>query len=271
MPLPSATDLVNASVSLAGLTVRRDIAYGPAARQRMDVYRLPGGGNRPVALWFYGGAWQFGRRQDYRFVGAALARAGFVAAVADYRLVPEVAFPDFIADGARAAAHVLRHAADWGGDPAMVVAIGHSAGAYIAAMLALDAHWGVRAALAGAAGIAGPYDFLPIRDADIAEVFAAAADPRDTQPIRFVDGRNAPLLLLHGDLDRVCYPRNSIALATRIRAAGGAVTLRTYPLTGHIGIVLGFLPWLRWRSPVLADIARFAARTRQAAAAISTP
>lgn len=266
MPLPSTVDFLNARIKLAGLTVTRGIAYGADARQQMDVYAPAGGQGRPVVVWFYGGSWRTGRRQDYRFVGAALARAGCVAVVADYRLFPRVPYPDFVADGAAAVAHVLRHAAAWGGDPARVVAVGHSAGAYIAAMLALDAKWGVRARLAGAAGLAGPYDFLPIRDADVQAVFAAAADLRDTQPVRYVDGANPPLLLLHGSADRTCYPRNSLALASRIRAAGGKVELRMYPGVGHIGIVLGFVPGLRGLSPALGDVAGFAQRVPAAIA-----
>lgn len=255
-------DLVNATVSARGLMVARDIAYGAGPRRRMDVWRADGAeGPRPVAVWFYGGAWQWGERRDYRFAAAALARAGFVAVVPDYRLHPEVSFPDFIADGAAAVAHARAQAAAWGGDPARVFAIGHSAGAYIAAMLALDAGWGVRDWLAGAVGLAGPYDFLPMRDADIRAVFAPATDPRRTQPIHHVDGRNAPLLLLHGTRDRTCYPRNTLALASRIRAAGGEAQARLYPHVGHIGIVLTLLPWWRWRAPVLADLAAFAART----------
>ncbi len=260
MPL-RAVDLLNAGVSLSELTVTRDAPYGKGPRRMLDVYRPTGGGGRPVIVWFYGGSWQTGRRQDYRFVAAALARAGCVVAVPDYRLAPDIAYPDFIADGAAAVAFARRHAVAWGGDPARVFAVGHSAGAYIAAMLALDPAWGQRATLAGAVGIAGPYDFLPIRDADIQAVFAPAADLRATQPIGYADGANAPLLLLHGEADRTCYPRNSLALAARVRAAGGYAMTHSYPHIGHIGIVLGFLPWLRWLSPVLADTVGFVQRT----------
>ncbi len=259
--MPGLAELVNVSTSLTGLTVERDVQYGPSHRQCLDVYRPTGAHGLPVVVWFYGGSWKTGRRQDYRFVAAALARTGCVVVVPDYRLFPEVVFPGFIEDGASAVSCARQHADTWGGDPARVFAAGHSAGAYIAAMLALDARFGVRALLAGAVGIGGPYDFLPILDADIQPIFAAEAAARATQPISYVDGHNAPLLLLHGQLDRVCYPRNSIALATRIRAAGGLVMLKTYPLLAHIGIVTAFLPWLRWRAPVLRDVADFVHRT----------
>lgn len=268
--MASGFDLLNAGASVAGLRVERDVAYGAHPRQRLDFYRPAGRGPHPVAVWFYGGSWMTGRRRDYRFVAAALAARGIACAVPDYRLHPEAPFPLFVEDAARAVGLVVQQAGAWGCDPARVVAAGHSAGAYIAVMLALAARFGVREALAGAVGIAGPYDFLPIRDPDIQPIFAGAPDPRDAQPIHHVDGRAPKLLLLHGAWDRVCYPRNSVALATRIRSMGGKVMLRTYPFAGHIGILLGFATLTRWRSPVLSDVQRFmdatAAPALQAAA-----
>ena len=252
------------TVPRTGFLATRNIPYGPAARHLMDIYRpAQPTGPAPVLIWFYGGAWQSGERRNYRFVAATLARAGLVVAVPDYRLFPEVRFPAFIEDGAAAVAQMRRLAASCGGDPANMFVAGHSAGAYIAAMLAIVPSYLARVglgrnALAGAVGIGGPYDFLPILGADIRDVFATSADDlRRTQPIAHVDGRNPPLLLLHGDRDATCYPRNSLALAARIRAAGGPAEVRTYPGVGHIGIVLGFSPLFRRWAPTLADTLGF--------------
>lgn len=261
--LPDRVDLLNATVPLRGLTVARGLPYGAHPRQAMDVYRpADGGAGRPVVVWFYGGAWQSGRRQDYRFVAATLARRGMVVAVPDYRLFPEVRFPAFLHDAAAAVAHVQQRAAEWGGDGGRVVLAGHSAGAYIAAMLALDRRWlgAARRGIAGAAGLAGPYDFLPIRGADIRAIFAPASDPRETQPAHFATADAPPLLLLHGTRDDTCWPRNSLALAARLRAAGARAEAVLYPGIGHIGIVLGFVPWLA-RCPVLRDVERFVSRS----------
>jgi acetyl esterase/lipase len=264
VPFPRAVDLLNASVPLRTLVVARDVAYGPGPRQRMDIYR-PARAARPlpVVVFFYGGAWQEGAREDYRFVAASLARTGIVVAVPDYRLYPEVRYPSFIEDGALAVAETRRLAADHGGDPDRLFVAGHSAGAYIAVMLAivpdyLGAVGLARGALAGAVGLAGPYDFLPIIGEDIKLVFGSANDDlRRTQPIFHVDGHNAPLLLLHGDRDVTCYPRNSLALAARVTASGGRATARTYPGVGHIGIVAGFAPLTRFRAPSFDDTLRF--------------
>ena len=77
----------------------------------------------------------------YRFVGTALAARGFVVAIPDYRVYPEVRFPGFLEDGARAMRWVRDNIAEYGGDPARIVVAGHSAGAHIAAMLAIDQPW----------------------------------------------------------------------------------------------------------------------------------
>ena len=182
--------------------------------------------------------------------------------VPDYRLYPEVQYPVFLDDAAQAVAYVKRVAPSWGGDPNRLFLVAHSAGAYMAEMLALDPQYLARAGmspreLAGVVSIAGPADFLPITGEDIKRVFGAHREDPATMPINHVDGRNPPLLLLHGDADETVYPRNSIALAARIRVAGGPVELKEYPGVGHIGIVLGFAPLFRDKSPVLADTARF--------------
>jgi len=151
-------------------TYRREpgLAYGPHARQRLDAYLPAAGASRaPVVLFFYGGAWRSGDRADYLFVGEALASRGIVALVADYRLYPEVRFPAFVADAALAAAWAVTHAAQFGADPGRLFVMGHSAGAYNAAMIALDRSYLAAAdadpaAIRGLIGLAGPYDFLPL-------------------------------------------------------------------------------------------------------------
>jgi acetyl esterase/lipase len=258
-------DALNATVADGGVEVTHDIAYGEGPRRRFDVYRLPGAVARPVVLFFYGGSWRSGRRQDYRFVGTALARRGLVAVVADYRVFPDVGFPDFIADAAQATALVHRRAASWGGDPARIVLAGHSAGAHIAAMVALDPRWlaaaGMdRAAIAGLVGIAGPYDFLPMTGRGVRQVFGAAADDPASQPITFADAHAPPSLLLHGADDTTVLPRNSENLARRITEAGGAARVVIYPGTGHIGIITAFAPLFAGRAPVLDDLVAFVER-----------
>lgn len=261
-------DLLNATIPTAGLRITRGIAYGDGAlaanpRLRLDLYQPANArGPLPVVVFFYGGSWQEGRRQDYTFVAAELAARGFVVAVPDYRVYPEVTYPGFVVDGATAVAFALRAAPGWEGDSNRVFVMGHSAGAYIAAMLALEpaflaAAGSDRRLLAGTIGISGPYDFRPIVRPDIRAVFAGEADSDAAQPISHVDGHNKPMLLLTGLDDTTVMPRNTLALAARIRALGGPVEVLTYPDVGHIGTVAAFAPLLRGRAPVLRDVVGF--------------
>ena len=264
----SATDLLNATVPRGGVAVERGVAYGDGPRRKLDIYRDPGtAGPHPLVVFLYGGSWRTGDRGIYGFVATPLAARGAVVVVPDYRLYPEAAFPGFLQDNAQAVAWAVAHAGALGADPGRVFIVGHSAGAYNAAMLALDPRWlagaGLdRAQVTGVVGLAGPYDFLPITDPDIIPVFAPVSDGPASQPVSFVDGRNPPLLLLAGDADRRVRPANTRSLAARVAAAGGPVQSRVYPGLGHLGIVLALAPLFRWRAPVLDDVWRFIAAQR---------
>lgn len=241
-------------------------AYGPLPRQRYDLYRpagAPPAGGWPLVVFFYGGAWNRGERADYRFVGESLAARGLLAMVADYRLHPDVSYPEFLHDCARALAHGLGHAAAWGADPQRVFAMGHSAGAYNAAMLALDERWlapvGRRPGeLAGWIGLAGPYDFLPIRTPEVQAVFHHPHVPPDSQPIRHVLGASVPALLVVGGQDQRINPlRNTVGLAHALRDAGAPVRLRQYDGLNHETVVAALATPLQRLAPVLDEVVAF--------------
>lgn len=258
----SGIDALNSLTPRSGYVVHRDLLFDAGTDLRLDVYVPSGVRDAPVAVFFYGGSWQEGARADYRFVGEALARQGMVVAVPDYRLYPAVRYPAFLSDAARAVAWMHAHASRYGGDPSMLFLAGHSAGAYNAAMLSLDPEYladaGMdRDAIRGMIGLAGPYDFLPLQDVVLQDIFAPAADLRESQPITHVDGRNPPLLLIHGLDDRQVLAENSRRLAARIEDAGGPVTLRLYDHLSHPLAVADLAAPLRWRSDLLQQIATF--------------
>ncbi|MCW3847153.1 alpha/beta hydrolase [Sphingomonas sp. LB-2] len=237
--------------------IARDIPYGGHPRQTLDLYAPRTRGPHPLIIFFYGGAWESGHRQGYAFAARALAAKGFVVAVPDYRLVPEVRYPDFVRDGAAAVRRAMAHASEYGGDDGRIVLIGHSAGAYIAAMLALDPEWlgDGREAVRGFAGLAGPYDFLPLDDPASIAAFGDWPDLPATQPVIHAGPDSPPALLLHGEPDTRVKPRHSKALAA---ALGDKATLKLYPKLSHTAIVTALALPLRGQAPVLADIAAFA-------------
>ncbi len=255
---------MNATTRTSDLDVTSDVPYAPGPRRSLDIYRPRQGKMLPIVIFLYGGSWREGDKDTYPFVAAPLARRGAVVLVPDYRLYPEVRFPAFLEDNAKAVAWAIAHAASLGGDPRRVFIVSHSAGAYDAAMLALDPKWlaaeGVdRRSLAGVVGLAGPYDFLPIVDPEIQPIFASVNDGPASQPINFVDGHNPPMLLLAGDADTVVLPRNTTALAARIRMAGGPVSDKLYAGANHIDVIAAFSTLFRDRVSVLGDVWAFIA------------
>lgn len=241
--------------------VARDAAFGGDPRQRLDVYAPRGRtGALPVIVFLYGGSWNSGTKSGYAFVGRALAARGFVVAIPDYRLVPQVRYPAFLQDNAAAVHWVRVHAAEVGGDPDQLALAGHSAGAYNAAMLAMDARWlgADRRAVRGWIGLAGPYDFLPLDTPVTQATFGAMPDPRSTQPVTFAGAGDPPALLATGDEDTLVRPRNSDALAARLTAAGVRVERRRYPRVGHVGLLTAIARPFRGKAPLLDDMVSFA-------------
>ena len=239
------------------------VAYGDGPRQVLDVYVPAGAGPFPVVMFLYGGGWTSGDRAMYRFVGGALAEKGFVTVIPDYRLFPEVRFPAFLQDNAAALRWTRDTVGRYGGAAGPIFLIGHSAGAYDAAMLALDPQWlaGVgldhRADLRGTVGLAGPYDFLPLNTDELREIFGPADQLARTQPINFVDGTAAPMLLLAGNKDTTVDPGNTLRLAARIQQTGGVVQDRLYPGIQHEEIVGAIGVPLRFLAPTLRDCVAF--------------
>lgn len=242
--------------------VATGVAFGSDPRQKLDIYSPAGARNAPVVIFFYGGSWQTGQRADYAFAARALAARGFVAVVPDYRLVPAVRYPAFVEDGAAATAWAAANIARHGGDPARIGVAGHSAGGYIALMLALDQRWlaaaGAPGAVKAAVGLAGPYDFAPFEPGGAAAAaFGHEPDAGMTQPITHARADAPPVLLLTGDADDTVRPRNAIALAAALTAKGAAAETRVYPGVGHIGIILAVSKPFRGKAPALADTADF--------------
>ncbi|MGA9794511.1 MAG: alpha/beta hydrolase [Rhizomicrobium sp.] len=254
--------LLNPFVPRGGYTVERNIAFGNGPRQKLDIY-IPDGLTKPapVLIFFYGGSWQDGDKDGYRWIGQTFASHGIVTVLANYRLYPPNLYPSFVQDGALALRYVHDEIAKAGGDPERVFVSGHSAGAYNAIMLASDPKFvrdvgGDLSWIRGAIGIAGPYDFLPMTDPKIIAIFGGANNPA-TQPITYIDGKRPPMLLVDGTADKTVDPGNVTRMAAKLRANGSEVQTKLYPGVGHIGIILSLAPILRTDTTLENDMVRF--------------
>ncbi|MES3002728.1 MAG: alpha/beta hydrolase [Pseudomonadota bacterium] len=261
---PRALDLL---VPRGTYRARADQAYGPHARHRLDAYLpLEASGPAPMVLFFYGGNWTRGERADYRFVGEALAHAGIVTLVADYRLSPEVRWTDILADCAAATKWAFDHAASLGAAPDRIHVMGHSAGGYNAAMLALDPRWLKSHALApeqlrGWIGLAGPYNFLPIQDPEVRVAFDWPGTPPESQPIVHASARAPHSLLIAAASDKVVNPqRNTVTLAERLEKLGAKVDVRLLDRVNHVTLMAALSAPLHWLAPVRREIIDFVSR-----------
>ena len=240
-----------------------NLSYGPDDRQTLDVWTPipPATGPRPVLVFFYGGGWYAGDKDLYGWAAQALAARGFVVVVPDYRLVPEVHFPAFVEDAAAATAMAGRIAAQYGGDPARLGVMGHSAGAHLAMMITLDRRYmaAVEAPdlIKAAAGLAGPYDFLPLDTPSSVNAFGRAPDLTLTQPVSFVRADAPPIWAGHGVNDKVVHAEDTTILCERMHAVGGRCEAKLYPGLSHEDLIATFSPLFRRKGPVLDDVVAF--------------
>ncbi len=271
-----------ANVPAAFGTYRRhaNIAYGTHPRHRLDVYVPETAGaertaaeestaeeSRPLIVFWHGGRWTYGDKSEYRFVGAALAELGYVAVLPNYRLYPEVKMTGFMDDAARAGRWAAAHATSYGADANRLYLMSHSAGAHLAALVTLDPRYFAADGqapppIAGVIGLSGPYDFLPLKEADVQDMFGPPQNYPQSQPIDFVRADAPPMLLVHGLKDETVRPRNSVNFAASLRALGVPVTLKLYANLEHADTVAALSIPARRRAPTLADVAAFVRQPR---------
>jgi acetyl esterase/lipase len=264
----SAGQFYSALASEYGIDAQTGIAYGAHPRQKLDIYRAdPANEKTPIVIFYYGGSWKDGDRATYTFVGTALAKRGITTIIPDYRLFPEVQFPGFVDDAAKAYGWVGANSNRLGrrcGVDRPIIVVGHSAGAHTAALLSLDATYldryatGIRRP-AAMIGMAGPYAFDPTTWPSTKDVFASALpNPNRARPVTFApQGKAPPTLLLHGSDDETVKLYNTRDLATAIKASGQKARVAEYPGIGHVGLILTESKPLRWRAPTLDDIVAF--------------
>lgn len=219
--------------------------YGADPAQTVDVYvpEQRTAAPLPVLVWVHGGGWNSGAPGEYHFIGRQFARAGYVVVLVGYRLVPRGVWPHMLEDTASALAWTRANVARYGGDPQRVQIMGQSAGAYNVVAVTLDRQWLDRAGVPegfvkSVVGLSGPYDFYPFTTDSARAAFGHVGEPALTQPLHFARAGAPPMLLLTGNKDVTVKPRNSIALARALTAAGSPAELEIVPGLAHVDTVV---------------------------------
>lgn len=253
--------LANVPAAFNGAAIHEDLSYGPADAQKLDLHVPQNARNAQTIIFFYGGRWSFGHKEQYRFVADTFLEQGYIVAIPDYRKYPEVKFPAFAEDGAAALAWVHENIAAYGGDPDTLFVAGHSSGAHIAALIATDAqylraHNLERDIISGFAGLSGPYAFVPEAQ-DLKNMFG----PPERYPLmrapNHVDGDQPPMLLIHGLEDETVVLENAKKLRNAIREKGGVVELVTYEDLDHVETVGSMMWFWRYKSDIKERMLNF--------------
>ena len=241
--------------------IAQNVAYGDDPRQYYDVYAPTDAktSGLPILVFFYGGNWAMGSKEDYVWMAYALAAMGYVVVLPDYRLVPQVRYPGFLDDGALAIKHILANAATYDADPSRLALMGHSAGAYNAAMLTLDPRYLGDTKVSAFVGVSGPYDFYPFDVPASRDAFGHWPHPAETQPVTYARKLDTHILLLQSRADRIVGTRNAMNLEAKLKAFGDDVHVKLYDGLSHQDMAAAFSLPFRNKGSLYGDVKAFLA------------
>ena len=256
-----------------------DLPYSWDDRHTLDMYLPKDQDNeKPILVFIHGGSWDTGHKNDYLFAGFALSEMGYITAIPNYRLYPQVQFPHFIDDVAAAIASLPMQLSQLGirvNGPLPIVLIGHSAGAHTAAMLTSrpeylkNAHADIE--LKALVGLAGPYD-LPLDDELVVGKFDGVNleevserqielghthNVHDANPINLAHADMPPTLLIHGEKDVTVGPHHSERFNKRLEHLKVVSRYIPYKATNHRHLVGALSIFGRFLNPVYKDIQAF--------------
>lgn len=231
--------------------VTRNTVRGAQAHGSLDVYSPVGAdGEAPVVVFAHSGRPAQASRKRHERIGQMFAARGLVTVIPDFQAAPKGDPSAPIADVAKAIAWARTHASSFGGDPERIVVVGHSGGAYVAAMLALESRWLADAGLGpadirGMVGVCGLYDVPP-----------AEGSP-SRQPVGHARPDAPPMLLIAGGRDGGAPDRHTASLARALRTVGGQVAEIRYPGLADRLSLKSLASALRFGAAVLDEIERF--------------
>jgi len=208
------------------------LRYGAHERETVDIVPAPRPAS-PLFFWVHGGYWRRMSKDDFSFVAAPAFAAGAAAAIVNYPLAPHASLDAIVASVRTACNFVLARSDELRVDSARLVAGGHSVGAQLAGMLAVDV------AMRGLFCLSGLYDLEPIRRSKINETIAMdAASALRNSPLHHRPCAAPPLILACGEREQPEFQRQQRDYAAAWRTWGGNAREVPAPWHDHFSIVL---------------------------------
>lgn len=224
-----------------GYSVRENVAYGLAARHRLDLYQTTfPRDHRPLIVFVHGGAWSHGDKKDYRFVGEAFAKEGFDVAVINYTLAPQHIFPAYVDDLTLALNYLDAHQSKLNISTQRVVLLGHSAGAFnVMSAIYHPQKYEItcRANIKAVVGLAGPYHFDYKDDPLCADAFDQEEPYQNVMPSYFVESNHIQHYLFIAENDKIVHLSNATNFDEKLKEFGNHSEMVVIPKTGHVTLM----------------------------------
>jgi arylformamidase len=202
------------------LAAHLDLAYGPSARQRIDIYPAAAPG-APILSFIHGGYWRSRDKSEFAYIAEPFVAAGITVAMPEYDLAPTVTVATIVAQMVAAHAWLYRNAGVHGADPSRLFVAGHSAGGHLAAMMAATRWNDIDAALPadlvkGAYAVSGLFDLMPMLHFSFnADIGLDAASARALSPTEHAPAWPVPVHTAAGALESDEFRRQCRMLAER--------------------------------------------------------
>ena len=129
------------TVSEAGANTYRDVSYGRLDRNKLDIYAPEAATSLPVMVFVHGGGWHLGNKDNVGYKPEAFNEAGYVFVSVEYPLLPRYALGVQAQSVADSIGWIHKNIEKYGGDPEKITVMGHSAGAHLVALVALDGRY----------------------------------------------------------------------------------------------------------------------------------
>ena len=254
---------VNAPTYFDGVKRVASVPYGEDNIQTLDIYspEVAQSSFLPVVFFLHGGRWTDGNKDQYKFVGSRLAKAGFVVVVPNYRKYPVVKFPAMMRDPASALAWTHDHIRGYGGDAAALHVMGHSSGAHMGSLLSVDdrylaAHDKTPQIIKSFVGLAGPYHFEP-EEPDLIDMFGPPENYPQMQVGTFISADAPPMYLLRGEKDTTVGQINVDNVMEAAQGMDADIHSKTYADLDHVGIISAFSWVYDDKGGVVSDVIAF--------------
>lgn len=219
------------------LPTKTDMAYGTGASETLDIF-FPEGAreNLPVHMFIHGGYWRMFSKRDYSYVAETVTRAGAIAVIVGYALMPTVRMNVLVDQVRRAKQWVVDHITAHGGDPSRFTVSGHSAGAQLATFLfhqqteASD----VRAALL----LGGIYDLKPLQASFLApEIGITDSEVAAFSPIFHAYDARCRVIVAVGADETPPFHQQATQFTISLRQQGLAASKQTVYAANHMSSV----------------------------------